>query len=117
MAAYGNQTITEGKSEEEGLQFISDLLSNVSVQDESARDSLGTFLGGKGDVLLAYENEAIAAQDAGEEIEYVVPDSTILIETPIAVLEDAGCGGAGLRRLSATPTRPSSCGPTTATDP
>ena len=89
MAAYGNQTITEGKSEEEGLQFISDLLSNVSVQDESARDSLGTFLGGKGDVLLAYENEAIAAQDAGEEIEYVVPDSTILIETPIAVLEDA----------------------------
>ena len=89
MAAYGNQTLTEGKSEEEGLQYISDLLANVPVQDESARDSLGTFLGGKGDVLLAYENEAIAAQDAGEDIEYVVPDSTILIETPIAVTTDA----------------------------
>jgi sulfate/thiosulfate-binding protein len=89
MAAYGDQTLTKGKSEEEGLQFLSDLLSNVPVQDESARDSLGTFLGGKGDVLLAYENEAIAAQDAGEDIEYTVPDSTILIETPIAVTEDA----------------------------
>ena len=75
MAAYGNQVLTEGKSEEEGLQYISDLLDNVPVQDESARDSLGTFLGGKGDVLLAYENEAIAAQHAGEDIDYVVPDS------------------------------------------
>jgi sulfate transport system substrate-binding protein len=89
MAAYGNQTITEGKSEEEGLQYLSDLLGNVPVQDESARDSLNTFLGGKGDVLLAYENEAIAAQDAGEDIDYIVPDSTILIQTPIAVTEGA----------------------------
>ena len=89
MAAYGDQVLTKGKSEEEGLAYIQSLLENVPVQDESARDSLGTFLGGKGDVLLAYENEAIAAQDAGEDIEYTVPDSTILIETPIAVTEDA----------------------------
>lgn len=89
MAAYGNKVLTEGASEEEGLAYIQSLLENVPVQDESARDSLGTFLGGKGDVLLAYENEAIAAQDAGEDIEYIVPDSTILIETPIAVTEGA----------------------------
>ena len=89
MAAYGNAVLTEGKTPEEGLQYLSDLLANVPVQDESARDSLGTFLGGKGDVMLAYENEAIAAQDAGEDIDYVVPDSTILIQTPIAVTTDA----------------------------
>jgi sulfate transport system substrate-binding protein len=89
MAAYGTQTLTEGKSEAEGLKYLSDLLANVPVQDESARDALGTFLGGKGDVLLAYENEAIAAQAAGEDIDYVVPDSTILIETPIAVTNDS----------------------------
>ncbi len=89
MAAYGNKVITEGASEEEGLEYVQQLLENVPVQDESARDSLGTFLGGQGDVLLAYENEAIAAQEAGEEIEYVVPESTLLIETPIAVLEGA----------------------------
>jgi sulfate/thiosulfate-binding protein len=90
MAAYGNKVITEGASEEEGLQYLSDLLANVPVQDESARDSLGTFLGGKGDVLLAYENEAIAAQNAGEDIDYVVPDSTILIQTPLAATEAGG---------------------------
>ena len=89
MAAYGTKVLTEGASEEEGLAYIQSLLENVPVQDESARDALGTFLGGKGDVLLAYENEAIAAQDAGEDIEYVVPDSTILIETPGAVTEEA----------------------------
>jgi sulfate/thiosulfate-binding protein len=89
MAAYGNKVLTEGASDEEGLQYLSDLLDNVPVQDESARDALGTFLGGKGDVLLAYENEAIAAQNAGEDIDYVVPDSTIKIETPIAVTTDA----------------------------
>ena len=89
MAAYGDQVLTKGRSEEEGLAFLQSLLANVPVQDESARDSLGTFLGGKGDVLLAYENEAIAAQDAGEDLEYVVPDSTLLIETPIAVTTEA----------------------------
>jgi sulfate/thiosulfate transport system substrate-binding protein len=89
MAAYGTQVLTEGKSEADGLQYLSDLLANVPVQDESARDSLGTFLGGKGDVLLAYENEAIAAQEAGEDIEYAIPDSTILIETPIATTTEA----------------------------
>jgi sulfate transport system substrate-binding protein len=89
MAAYGNKVLTEGASEEEGLAYIQSLLENVPVQDESARDALGTFLGGKGDVLLAYENEAIAAQNAGEDVDYVVPDSTILIETPIAVTTDA----------------------------
>jgi sulfate/thiosulfate transport system substrate-binding protein len=89
MAAYGNKVLTEGASEEEGLQYLADLLENVPVQDESARDSLGTFLSGKGDVLLAYENEAIAAQEAGEEIEYIVPDSTLLIETPIAATTEA----------------------------
>jgi sulfate transport system substrate-binding protein len=89
MAAYGDQVLTQGKSPDEGLQFLADLLSNVPVQDESARDALGTFLGGKGDVLLAYENEALAAQAAGEDIDYVVPDSTILIETPAAVTADA----------------------------
>jgi sulfate transport system substrate-binding protein len=90
MAAYGNKVITEGASEEEGIQYLEDLLNNVPVQDESARDALGTFLGGQGDVLLAYENEAIAAQNAGEELDYVIPDSTLLIETPIAVTTEAG---------------------------
>jgi sulfate/thiosulfate transport system substrate-binding protein len=57
----------------------------VPVQDKSAREALQTFVGGKGDVMLAYENEAIFAKQAGQPIEYVVPDQTILIENPVAV--------------------------------
>jgi ABC-type sulfate transport system substrate-binding protein len=56
------------------------------VQDKSAREALQTFIGGKGDVMLAYENEAINAQQKEQPVDYVVPDSTILIENPIAVV-------------------------------
>ena len=65
------------------------------------REALQTFVGGKGDVLLSYENEAIAAQQAGEDVEYVVPAETILIENPVAVTEDAATsrGGQGVLRL------------------
>jgi len=86
MAAYGAQ-LEQGKSDEEAIEYLRDLfLNHVPVQDKSARESLQTFAGGKGDVLLAYENEAIFAQQAGQALDYVVPDQTILIENPAAVV-------------------------------
>ena len=84
MAAYG-QIIKNGGTEADGVAYLKALFENVPVQDDSARKSLATFTSGKGDVLLAYENEAIFAQQKGQDIDYVVPDSTILIENPIAV--------------------------------
>lgn len=84
MAAYGAQ-IEQGRSPQEARDYLSKLLNRVVVQDKSARESMQTFLGGKGDVLLAYENEAITAQHKGEKVDYVVPDQTILIENPVAV--------------------------------
>src|SRR4051794_24176071 len=87
MAAYGSQ-ISQGKSDTEAVDFLKRLFDNVAVQDKSARDSLATFTGGKGDVLISYENEAIAAQQAGEDVDYVIPPQTILIENPIAVTKD-----------------------------
>jgi sulfate/thiosulfate transport system substrate-binding protein len=88
MAAYGAQ-LEQGKSHEQAVEYLGELFRHVSVQDKSARESLQTFMGGKGDVLLAYENEAILAQEKGEELDYVVPDQTILIENPVAVTKDA----------------------------
>jgi sulfate transport system substrate-binding protein len=88
MAAYGAQ-LEAGKSEQEAQQYVADLFENVSVLDKSARESLATFSSGKGDVLLGYENEAILAQQNGEELDYVVPDQTILIENPIAATKTA----------------------------
>jgi sulfate/thiosulfate-binding protein len=88
MAAYGAQ-IKQGKSKEEAIAYLNELFKNVAVQDESARDALQTFTGAKGDVLISYENEAITAQQKGEEVDYVIPDQTILIENPVAVTTDA----------------------------
>jgi sulfate transport system substrate-binding protein len=40
-------------------------------------------------VLIAYENEAITAQQKGEDVDYVTPDQTVLIQNPIAVTTTA----------------------------
>jgi sulfate/thiosulfate transport system substrate-binding protein len=88
MAAYG-AWLKLGKTKAQAQAKLLQLFQHVAVQDKSARDSLNTFLSGKGDVLLTYENEAIAAQMAGQKAPYVIPRSTILIENPIAVLKDS----------------------------
>jgi len=85
LAGYGAQ-LKEGKTPDEALAYINTLLTkNVSVQDSSASAALQTFTGGKGDVLLDYESDALAAQKAGDAIDLVYPQQTILIQTPIAV--------------------------------
>ena len=89
MAAYGSQ-IAAGKSPAAATAFLGALFKNVAVQDKSARDALQTFSGGKGDVLISYENEAITAQQKGIKLDYVIPDQTILIENPVAVTSKPG---------------------------
>ena len=88
MALYGTE-LHKGKSEAQALDSVRALLEKTVVQPGSARDALAAFTQGEGDVLLGYENEAIKAQEEGEDIDYVIPPSTILIETPIAATLDA----------------------------
>jgi sulfate transport system substrate-binding protein len=88
MAIYGSQ-LHQGKSPQEALAAVKTVLEKTVVQPGSARDALAAFTQGEGDVLLGYENEAIKAQEEGEDVDYVIPPSTILIETPIAVTKDA----------------------------
>ena len=84
MAAYGAQS-NKGADKQAGVDYLNALFKNVPVQDDSARKALQTFTGGKGDAFLSYESEAIFAQQNGQDVDYVVPDSTILIENPAAV--------------------------------
>jgi sulfate transport system substrate-binding protein len=85
LAGYGAE-LKEGKTPAQALAYIKTLLTkNVSVQDSAASAALQTFTGGKGDVLLDYESDAIAAEKAGDAIQYIIPKQTILIQTPIAV--------------------------------
>jgi sulfate/thiosulfate-binding protein len=88
MAAYGAQ-LEKDKSPEQAREYLAKLFENVPVLDKSARESLQTFSSGKGDVLLGYENEAILAQQQGEELDYIVPDQTLLIENPVAVVNES----------------------------
>jgi sulfate/thiosulfate transport system substrate-binding protein len=88
LAAYGAK-LEQGRSPDQALDFVRRVYANVEVFDKSAREALQTFLGGKGDVLIAYENEALTAQQKGEEVDFVTPDETILIENPVAVVGDS----------------------------
>jgi sulfate transport system substrate-binding protein len=88
MAVYGT-AINEGKSPAQALEAVKTVLEKTKAQPGSASDALATFTQGEGDVLLSYENEAIKAEKEGEDVEYVIPPSTIQIETPIAVTESA----------------------------
>jgi sulfate/thiosulfate transport system substrate-binding protein len=87
MAAWGAQ-IRNHKTPKQARDYLAALYKNIAVQDSSARASMNTFVSGKGDVLLAYENEAIQAQQAGADIAFVRPSTTLLIENPIAVLKN-----------------------------
>jgi sulfate/thiosulfate transport system substrate-binding protein len=91
MAAYGAQ-LKEGKSPAQGQEYLKALFHNVVSQDSSARNALQTFLAGRGDALIDYENEAIADQKKGAAIEYVIPKDTILIQNPVAVVGSSAAG-------------------------
>jgi sulfate transport system substrate-binding protein len=86
VAAYQSQ-IDQGATPDEALAYVDALFANVPVQPASGREALQVFDSGQGDVLLSYENEAIAAQAAGDDIDYVVPDQNLLIENPAAVVK------------------------------
>ncbi len=92
MAAYGAQ-IKRGKTPAQAETYLAELFKNVVSQDSSARNALQTFVSGRGDALIDYENEAITDQRKGEEIEYVIPKDTILIQNPIAVLGKGATAG------------------------
>lgn len=88
LAAWG-QVIASGGTEADAEAYVTKFFDNVVSLPSSGRDATQAFLSGTGDVLMAYENEAILAHQNGEEFDYIIPDTTILIENPGAVVEDA----------------------------
>jgi len=88
LAAWG-QVIESGGTEADAEAYLTAFFANVVALPGSGRDATTAFLGGTGDVLMAYENEAILAHQNGEEFDYVIPETSMLIENPGAVLIDA----------------------------
>jgi len=88
MGLYGSQ-IKEGKSQDDALAFVKAVLKNTVAQPASGSLATQAFVGGTGDVLISYENEAIGAQLAGKAVDYVTPSDTLLIENPVAVINSS----------------------------
>lgn len=67
--------------------FLLSVLQNVTVMDKGARESITNFEQGVGDVAITYENEVLVAQKNGQDYDFVLPQSSILIENPVAVVD------------------------------
>jgi sulfate/thiosulfate-binding protein len=88
LAAYGS-VIAGGGSEADAAAYMKQFFANVVALPDSGRDATTAFTSGTGDVLLSYENEAILARQSGTDFDYVIPDSSLLIENPCALTTDA----------------------------
>jgi sulfate/thiosulfate-binding protein len=76
-----------GHDPQAGLDFIHKLVSeHVKLRPGSGREATDVFVQGSGDVLISYENEAIATERLGKPITHVNPSQTIKIENPVAVV-------------------------------
>jgi sulfate transport system substrate-binding protein len=89
LAAWGSVTIGQGRSAADAEAFLARVLANVPKLDAGARGATETFLKrGQGDVLLAWENEALlVAGRESAQVEVVYPEISILAEPPVAVVD------------------------------
>jgi sulfate transport system substrate-binding protein len=90
LAAWGYALHKSNNNEQGARDYMKKLFANVPVLDSGARGSTTTFVQrGVGDVLIAWENEALLAlkEFGSDKFEIVVPSETILAEPPVAVVD------------------------------
>jgi len=90
LAAWGYALKKYGNDDKKAQAFVGQILANVPVLDTGARGSTTTFVErGIGDVLLAWENEALLAlKELGpDKFDIVAPSLSILAEPPITVVD------------------------------
>jgi len=76
-----------GHDSQAGLDFIHKLVNeHVKLRPGSGREATDVFVQGSGDVLISYENEAIATERQGKPVTHINPPQTIKIENPVAVV-------------------------------
>ena len=91
LAAWGYALKNNGGDEAKAKEFVAAIFKNVPVLDTGARGSTNTFVQRNiGDVLLAWENEALLAiNELGpDKFEIVIPSLSILAEPPVTVVDE-----------------------------
>ena len=89
LAAWAYEAHRTGGDQEAAKAFVGELYRHVPVLDTGARGSTNTFVQNKvGDVLLAWENEALLSlKEFGSEYEIIVPSLSILAEIKVAIVD------------------------------
>ncbi len=90
LAAWGYALRKNGGNEAAAKDFVSRLYKNVPVLDSGARGATDTFVQrGIGDVLIAWENEALLAvkEFGADKFEIVAPSESILAEPPVSLVD------------------------------
>ncbi len=76
-----------GRDNQAGIDYVRKLVSeHVKMRPGSGREATDVFVQGSGDVLISYENEAIATERQGKPVEHITPPQTFKIENPLAVV-------------------------------
>jgi sulfate/thiosulfate-binding protein len=89
LAAWGYALRKSGNNEAGAREYMKKFFANVPVLDTGARGSTITFTQrGIGDVLIAWETDAMLSQKQDpDQFEIVVPSTTIEADTPVAVVD------------------------------
>jgi ABC-type Fe3+ transport system substrate-binding protein len=90
LAAWGYALRTSGGDEAKARDFVAQLFHNVAILDSGARGATNTFVQRRqGDVLLAWENEALLAlaEEGSGKVQIVVPSVSILAEPTVALVD------------------------------
>lgn len=90
LAAWGYGLKKFNQDENQTKEFLAKIYKNVPVLDTGARGSTTTFVErGIGDVLIAWENEALMAtiELGKDKFDIVAPSISILAEPPVAVVD------------------------------
>lgn len=87
----GGLKMTERDKGAPDPEYARDLLkrvqARVKVMDKSARQAMTTFERGIGDATITYENETLLRAMEGRESPFIIPDATVLIENPVAIVD------------------------------
>lgn len=88
LAAWGS-VIKKGGSEAQARDLVAKIFKNVPILDGGGRAATTTFTQRQiGDVLVTFENEvSMVRQEFGNDFEVIYPASSILAESPVAVVD------------------------------
>ncbi len=86
--ALWDDAIKSGANEAKATELVATAFKNVAVLPKDAREATDAFAKqGQGDALLNYENEILFAKAKGQQLDYVVPDVNVSIDTPVAIVD------------------------------